>query len=435
MSARNLACLAMVITPLAQPAQAMAQSARRAECAGVRWTPPRTLRVGANAFFLEAPAIVPLHGRALLLGPRAFVMDSLGNPVNPLLPPGAHYIDAVDHIPMGVQSNGHGQWDWVSMPPRALALPWMPRAVVDGGVVHVIWASSDKAVDDIPPTVPSIWYARFDGSHWTQPSRVATGHRYYWSSANTSALVTRGGTLHLVVSTVNEGLTYLHATDGRWTEQHVGISSLYYGYPNIAVLPSGRLVIVAQGLSKRGRPEGSSESGVFATRSDDGGASWSTPRLVSTANAEPAYDHHLLLDARGRLLIVWYQQTDSSGRPAERVALGNSPGRVQIAASTDGGASWRQLAPSALLPNADGLTVMQMDDGRLLVALADRVDEQIIITTWNDGWHPFAGIPASPGPFHPILGRGDAQRPVLTWGARRSHEWVTTVMTTLTPCS
>jgi hypothetical protein len=436
MTARNIAWL---LTPSIlfagmHPAAGQAKHPRNEACVGVSWSPPRALRVGEHAAFLERPAIVPLHGRALLLGARAFVTDSVGHPVNPLMPPGAHYIEGFDESPMGVVAAEQGSWDWVAFPPRLRSVPWYPRAAVDsGGVAHVVWASSDSAVDEVPPTAPSIWYARFDGKRWSPLVRVATGHKYYWSSANVSELVRGGRTLHFVVSTTGTGLTYFHASDGQWTEQHVGISSLYYGYPQLAVLPGGRLVLVVQGVSNRGR-DGWAESGVFVSRSDDEGLTWTTPALISTADAEPAYDFQLL-SARDRLYALWFQQTDSSGSPALTPNISNSPGRVYIAESVDGGATWRQLAPSALLLNADGLQSMVGDDGSLIVTLADRVEEEILLTTWRNGWRPFARIPASPNPFHPTLGRGDAQRPVLTWGTRRPHGWVITMMTILAPCS
>jgi hypothetical protein len=436
MTVRNIAWVMVLSIVLAElhPAAGQGSLPRGDECVGVRWTPPRALRVGAYTAFLERPAIVPLLGRSLLLGPRAFATDSAGHPANPLMSPGAHYTEGFDELPMGVLADERGSWDWVTFPSRIRSMPWFPRAALDSsGTAHVVWASSDSAVDEIPPSAPSIWYARFDGRRWTEPERLATGHRYYWSSATVSPLIVRGRTLHFVVSTSGEGLTYFHATGGRWMAQHVGIPIVYNGYPALAVLGSGKLVLLAQGPQRRGR-EGWSESGVFISRSDDGGLTWTTPALISSGDAEPAYDFQLL-ESHGRLYALWFQQTDSLGRPALAPNLSNSPGRIYVAESADAGATWRQLAPTALLQNADGLQAMVGDDGVLIVTLADRVAEDILLTTWKGAWRPFARIPAAPNPSHPTLGRGDAQRPVLTWGTRRPHGWVTTMITSLTPCT
>lgn len=435
-TARNVARVLMMlgVSWRPHPAYAQTRQAIAEPCVGVRWSPPMPIRVDAYTLFVERPAIVPLRGRALLVGPRAFVFDSIGRAVNPLLAPGNPYVERFDEMPMGAFSNGRGVWDWVSEPPRATSTPWLPRGAAGAdGAAHIVWASSDSAVDQTPPAAPSIWYARFDGGRWTEPVRVATGRKYYWGASTLSSLVMQGRTLHFVVSTRNEGLRYFHGTDGVWTEQQVGIPSPYFGYPSLAVLESGRLVLITQGPSNRGRP-GWGESGVFVARSDDGGATWTKPALVSTADGEPAYDHQLLPDARGGLHVLWFQQTDSLGNPALHPNLGNSPGRVHIAESLDGGVSWRQLAPTALLRNADGLVSLVSSDGTLIVALADRVDERILLTTWNGGWRSFARIAAAPDPFHPALGWGDAQRPLLTWGTRRPHGWVATMVTTLTPC-
>lgn len=439
MTVRNVAAVVLMLSPLlcrSLLAGAQPTSVKADTCVGVRWSKPKPARVGAYTLFVERPAIVPVHGRMLLVGPRAFVTDSAGHPANPLRAPGDRYVERFDEIEMGALSDGRGVLDWVPEPPRARSMPWLPRAAADSaGIAHVVWASSDSAVDQIPPSAPSIWYARFDGARWSDPVRVASGRGYYWGSSSLSQLVLRGRTLHFVVSTKGkgEGLTYFRGADGRWTAHHVAISPQYFGYPSLAVLPSGRLVLVSQGPSHRGRP-GWGESGVFATRSDDDGATWTTPVLVSTAEGEPAYDHQLQLDRKGRLRVLWFQQTDSLGNPALHPNLGNSPGRVYVAESLDGGVNWRQLEPSALLQNADGLVSMVADDGSLVVAVADGVHEEILLTTWNGSWHAFARIAAAPDPFHPALGRGDAQRPVLTWGTRRSHDWLTTMVTTLTPC-
>lgn len=437
MTVRNVAWLASVLgmsaCSIAGPPRAQSAPRNAGSCAAT-WSEPRPLRVRRNVAFLERPAVVSLRGRALLLGPRAFVSDSLGRPVNPLMAPGAHYIEGFDEIPMGVISDGAATWDWVSMPPRVRSAPWLPRAVVDsGGVAHVVWASSDSVVDDTPPTVPSIWYARFDGSHWSNPVRVAWGHRYYWSSANVSQLVMHNGTLHLAVSTMGEGITYLRQTDGTWTAHHIAaLPPEYFGYPGLAVMPSGRIVLVVQSPPERVR--NGIGSGVAVTRSDDGGLTWTPPQHISTPDQEPAYDHQLLLDPAGRLHAVWFQQTDSLGNPARQANISNSPGRVHIAESSDAGVTWQVLAPTALLQNADGLQTFQMDDGSLIVGLADRLGERILLTSWRGSWQLLASIDARPNPFHPAFGWGDAQRPVLTWGSRRAHEWVVTLFTTLGSC-
>lgn len=435
MTVRNIAWVLVLSMTLAalRAAAAQARFTRSEPCVGVRWTLPGALRVASHTTFLERPAIVSLHRRALLLGPRAFSTDSLGSPTNPLVGGGAHYARGLDALPMGVLADERGRWDWVSSPPRIRNMPWFPRAAVDSsGVAHVVWASSDSAGEEIPPRAPSVWYARFDGHRWTSPARLATGHKYYWSAATVSPLVLRGRTLHFVVSTSGEGLTYFRASEGRWAVQHVGIPIVYNGYPSLAVLPSGRLVLLVQGPQKRGR-EGWSESGVFISRSDDAGLTWTTPVLISTGDAEPAYDFQLL-ESSARLYALWFQQTDSLGSPALTANISNSPGRIYIAESDDAGITWRQLAPTVLLQNADGLQAMVADDGTLIVAIADRVEEEILLTTWKGDWRPFARIPAAPNPAHPALGRGDAQRPVLTWGTRRSDGWIVTMITTLTPC-
>lgn len=427
MSVRIIAWMGCLLAAFIKPAQTIAQSC------SVSWTEPRPLRVGPNTGFVERAASVSLHGSAFLVGARAFVADSLGHPVHPLVPPGALYVEAYDEIAMGAISNGHGEWDWVSEPPHARSMPWYPKAVADSaGVAHVVWASSDTIEESMPPTVPSIWYARFDGRRWSEPVHLAGGHRYYWTSANVSQLLLVGRTLHFAVSTQGEGISYFRGSGDRWTVSLVGIPSTYISYPSLAVMPSGRVVLIMQGGSPK--VTNGISSSVYATRSDDGGATWSPAQLVSSAESEMAFDFELVLNPAGTLHALWFQQTDPLGSPVARPNVGNSPGRVHIAESRDGGVTWRVLPASPLLANADGLQVLQTGDGSIVAALADRVAEQILVTRWNGRWLPFARIGAAPDPLHPALGWGDAQRLILTWGSRRTHDWYTTFITELTSC-
>jgi hypothetical protein len=177
-------------------------------------------------------------------------------------------------------------------------------------------------------------------------------------------------------------------------------------------------------------------SGLYAIATEDDGATWSVPVPISSLASEPAYDARLLPETRdGVLRLVWYQMTDSAGNPTARMALGGSPGRVRLAESHDGGRSWRQLAPSQPLRFADGLQAQALSDTSVLVVLADRIDEQIVFTTWAKGWRPLSYIDAKPEPVEPVIGRDDAQRLVLSWGTiRRPLRWFLSMSTTLTPC-
>lgn len=435
MAVRNIAWILATVAAITLPLPARTQTTGRpaAECK-LRWSERRPLQVDGITAFLDRPATLSLNGRALLLGAHVFAADSVGHVVHPLIPPGAHYLDGIDQEAMGVMSDGRGTWDWVSLPPRTYRFPWLPRAALDSsGTVHVVWASDDSTVNEVPSTAPTIWYARFDGRRWTPPVRIASGHRYVWDSFTVTQLVMRNRSLSFAVSTMGEGITFFRAVDGQWTSHPVPLPTGFFGYPGIVVLPKGRIVLVVQGGSARVK-NGIGGSAVFITRSDDDGVTWSAPLLVSKADGEPAFDHQLLIDSNRRLRVLWFRHEDSLGIPGTQISLTNSSGRVHIAESTDDGITWQELAPSAYLPNADGLQAMQLESGTVLVTLADRVAERILLTSWNGSWQPFASIEAAPNPFHPILGRGDAQRPVLTWGTRRPHNWVITMITTLTGC-
>jgi hypothetical protein len=267
---------------------------------------------------------------------------------------------------------------------------------------------------------------------------IASGYDFFWDVANSSRLVARGNKLHFAGSVMGGTILYGTATDGRWTTHPVGFPRelAIMGYSTIAELSSGRVVLVAQGLAADSPRAHDAVSGLYAIATDDGGVTWSTPVPISSLASEPAYDARLLPETRGGVLrLLWYQMTDSAGAPTLRVSLGGSPGRVRLAESRDGGRSWKQLAPSEPVPFADGLQVEAMSDSSFLVVLADRVDEQILLTTWMNGWRPFGYIDAKPEPMHPVIGRDDAQRLVLSWGTIRGPmKWFLSMSTTLTPC-
>jgi hypothetical protein len=204
------------------------------------------------------------------------------------------------------------------------------------------------------------------------------------------------------------------------------------GYPHLAVLSSGRLVLMVQGLLAQ--PPAPPTSAVYITASDDRGKSWSTPIPISSVDESPAFDARLVTDDRDRLYAFWYQQTDDRGRPASGVALGGSPGRIFAAQSFDNGVMWQRGRATSLLANANELQVLPRRDHSVLAVVADAVGERMLISTWSNGWSPFTVIDAKPAPVNPSLGTDDAQRPLLTWAIRRTHDWLGTMVTTLVPC-
>jgi hypothetical protein len=253
-----------------------------------------------------------------------------------------------------------------------------------------------------------------------------------WNSAMVSPLIAHGRSLHLVVAIQGEGLRYVRLDSGAWTERRVNIPSVYMGYPHITVMSSGRLLLLIQG--DVAHPPAPAISGVYITRSDDRGESWSPPTPISRVDEAPAFDARLVVDDRDVLYAFWYQQTDQQGHPATGVTLGGSPGRIYATRSFDSGVTWQRTTSTPLIDNANELQVLLRRDHSVLAVVADGIGERMLISSWSSGWSPFTIIDATPHPFNPSLGTDDAQRPFLTWGIRRTHDWLGTMMMTLVPC-
>jgi hypothetical protein len=99
-------------------------------------------------------------------------------------------------------------------------------------------------------------------------------------------------------------------------------------FPNVAVGRDGSVYVTVEGND-------SATSGEIAlARSRDGGASWT--RVTSPGVGAYAFEPAIAVDARGTVGITWYDLRDD--RPGDAALTGD----VWFAASTDGGASWRE---------------------------------------------------------------------------------------------
>jgi hypothetical protein len=440
MTVRNVARWALVVLiagtslPFAVPAQQQSGES----CPGVRWEAPAEWRSpDGYRLYGDVATVVPFRGRSLWLTQMLVVWDTGRVMRYPLLEHPERGVRSSQQITMGAVIGPRGEWRYVSMPPDLEARAMYPRVAVDrSNIAHVVWAGADSLSASMFEYPRHIWYARFDGEHWSQPEVVQSGRGYMWNQAHASRLVMQGDTLHFAVTTLDGSNIYVHGVNGHWMTRIVDVPRRLQmlGYPRIAVLPNRRIVLIAQGIAIR-PPEKLGLSGVYATWSDDGGESWVPPVLVSSRDAEPAYDMQLLPEVNGVLRAFWYQVTDTLGHPSTDISLSGAPGRIHLAESIDGGQSWRQLPASELLPSGFALDVLQMDINTVLVVLVDRRKARLPITTWSGVWRPFSFINAQADPMFAFLGRYDAQRLVLTWGTVEGPPtWFLSRVTTLTPC-
>lgn len=441
MTARNVAAMVvrlmlvqLALPPVARVALAQGADTVDKSCVGGRWTPPHPLHTAEGyTIAMDRPAILPLRGETFMTAFPVATFDSTGTVVWPLSPSGKTP-QVADQYAIGALEDGSGVARLVPAPSHLTVAPFdIIGAVDERGVAHLAWGSVDSSAGASLMLKRSVWYARFDGGKWSTPVPIlTTPNTIVWIPSNRSPLVAHGHTAHLATAVMGEGLRYLRFDGTDWSERHVGIPSWFAGYPEVAVLSHGRLVMIVQaGVPS---PLTDAMSGIFATWSDDGGVTWASPVHISDVDGEPAYEDRLLVDDHDALYALWLQQTNDVGEPALHLTLGGSPGRIHIARSTDGGASWQRLPATPLLAHASGLEAVVMHNDTVLAAVVDAPHAQIITTSWSGRWGSLQSHDAKPDPFNPSLGLDGAHRPVLTWGIRHRRGWSTTMVSTFAPC-
>lgn len=160
--------------------------------------------------------------------------------------------------------------------------------------------------------------------------------------------------------------------------------SKFYRIPAIEVLPSGRIVAVAdKRIDSNADLPGRID--VVARYSDDNGATWSPQIDVMTNDEGGGYgDPCIIYDAREKALIV----VATHGRGLWEEGGHPSPARIVVSRSTDGGTTWSKPdditdqfygKPGDIKAPIEGLTAfatsgrgLQLKDGRLMFALISR---------------------------------------------------------------
>jgi hypothetical protein len=217
--------------------------------------------------------------------------------------------------------------------------PGLPAAAADAeGRVHVLWSAS--AAEGLPGA--ALYYARFESAagsagegRWTQPTQV-------WAAPEGEkvaqpALLAVGERLHAVWSGGPGGRVFYswayardaYAADG-WSEPlPLPAPSEVGSAPAIVADPLGTLHVVYAVPVNEAR-------GIYYTRSDDGGETWSEAAAVFDAEwaGWPTVDRPALaVDERGGLHVAWLD--GSPGGPF-------SPQAVYYARSRDEGRSWSE---------------------------------------------------------------------------------------------
>jgi hypothetical protein len=219
-------------------------------------------------------------------------------------------------------------------------IPSLPAVATDStGQVHVLW--TEAVTPEEPGT--ELLYARGDasvepgigGELWILPSPVL---RSPVGGAETPAMIAAEDRLHVVWSGGEGGEIFYSWAFGRDAHASAGWST-----PMLlpGPVPMGSNPVIAQGA------DGSlhvlyaipvnEQRGIYHTRSDDGGETWSPAHQVFDA-AEAGWvmadQPRLAVDGQGILHAVWVRFALPGGR---------SPEGIYHAQSLDGGETWSQV--------------------------------------------------------------------------------------------
>jgi hypothetical protein len=203
--------------------------------------------------------------------------------------------------------------EWAFAPPspwsesvelsQSEGLPGLPAVATDAeGRVHVLW--SEATGEGLPGE--GLQYAGYSGARWTRPAEVLRSPE---GKAEQPALVAVGDRVHAVWSGGRNGeILYsqayvrdAYAPDG-WSEpQPLPAPGDVGSEPVIVADQAGTLHVVYAVPLNEGR-------GIYYTRSDDSGETWSEAQVIFDAAAAgwAMVDHpSLAVDEQGTLHVAW----------------------------------------------------------------------------------------------------------------------------------
>ncbi len=238
------------------------------------------------------------------------------------------------------QKNG-GKWSKPTSIFVSQAISYPTAAVDSYGMLHLMWSGENQRLHYSRAPVEKAT----DVHNWSDP--------VLFESINLSPhlVIDRQNTLHVAFpGRQARGIYYMKSTDGgdHWSAA-INVSpsdrvSTSADYPRIAVSPNGTIHLV---WTEFQLPSGWPPTGIYYTRSEDGGRNWQS-KVHFTG---PDYDQaNIIAPADDRVHVVWNAMVTVQGRyhkwskdggitwskPIEVSSLGGTEGPPQIAADTYG---------------------------------------------------------------------------------------------------
>lgn len=202
------------------------------------------------------------------------------------------------------------------------------------GLTFQVFKSTDQGDSWTPVNIPRI--PALMHRHWIAPLADGEVHVTVEALDPGAATILAGQpSLEGTVDTeVNTGMYYTRSTDGgeTWTEPtRIDPQINYVGQSNMVVSQDGEQLYVARYEEDEDQPNAYDyEDGTFyLLASEDGGDTWERRDLVALEGQSGTALTNLALDEDGTLYFTWSEGTD--GRAV-----------TQLAVSQDGGGSWQE---------------------------------------------------------------------------------------------
>ena len=412
----------VALTTLRSTPSRAVQSQHTSACT-TSWSKPYAPMVSNGYLHVSAPQIVAVHGGVALLGDNAVA----------LAPTDAGFIPIAgwprgDDMLAGFLFTAHGDVTPIPGPPGVRAFIEV-KAAAANGLAHVFWGGSADTSASQSQHVNSLWYARYDGRHWTRPELILDDTTLLWAQQLTSIAVT-GRRAHVTALIDGDSLSpdVLHVVrdaTGKGRLARLGFQAMY---TDLQIDRAGSLWLTTIAGDRTNRAK------VLVRRSTDDGHTWTEPIVVYRSGRGTAYDPRLAITRNGSMHVAWIiaQPTNDAGFSTRS----GDADRIGLAASRDGGLRWDRLPDIAEVPDLrdlwvvpDGAASLQLtfhtdDAGGQVVALGLHGDEPGIRSRFGPTWFAASLAAASPDSlhlaWHEWRSSGTERIPTLTLSRRRA---------------
>lgn len=260
------------------------------------------------------------------------------------------------------QSNGSGWSPPVDIQADRTILN--PSAVVDhSGVIHLVWSGANARLK----------YSSARVEQATQASQWSAPQAFDMMNAAPQVIVDKNNILYVIYGgEQSRGVFLMTSSDGgaHWDSPlNLHPSDRLYTsaeYPRIAISPAGVLHVV---WTEYQLPGGWPPTGIFYTRSQDGGATWTTPTQITLENYDQA---NIAVIGEDEVHIVYNAIVTIGGRYHHW--------------SADGGESWSRRSVITDRGGTEGVPQLAVDSLRNLHVITTYLNCARHYTWDRSGW-------------------------------------------------